>query len=109
VGLESAPPSWRPGDLRLLARLMQFPSLHIVLGHLLGDLPQVALHVDQVGAVLQQVGGQGVPGLMGDAVTEVEGDQPFPEGIEEPTVADAPEQVAVTHPARKQRDGFALR
>jgi hypothetical protein len=65
--------------------------------------------MDQVGAVLQQVRGQGVAGLVGHAVAKIESEQPLPEGTDEAAVADAPEQVAVSHPAREQRDGFAFR
>ena len=63
-----------PGDPDVLQHVLEvgMRQVHVVLGHPVGDLAEVAADVGQAGPGAQQVGGQGVPGLVRHPVTEVE-------------------------------------
>lgn len=77
--------------------------MDIVLGHPLGDLAEIAADVGQARAGAQQVGGQGVAGLMSDVVAEVETVDPGAESGPEPVVGQRGRSVGVADRAGKQR------
>jgi hypothetical protein len=83
-------------------------EVDVVFGHSLGDLAEVALDVREVRAVAQQVGCERVPGLVGDAVAEVELVDPAAEQRVEPAVADALAGVEVGLLPWEERQGRAF-
>src|SRR6266853_320085 len=71
-------------------------------------MPEVPADMSQRRAATQQAGGQGVPGLVGDVVTEVEGVHPGPESLVEPGVAQRPGVVGVAALAGEQGERGAF-
>ncbi|GES32387.1 hypothetical protein San01_48740 [Streptomyces angustmyceticus] len=81
-----------------------------MLGHALGQLAEVAAHVGECGAGAQQVGGQGVAGLVGDVrAAEVEVGDPGPEALVEVSIGDRLAAVGVADAGREQGQAGAFR
>ena len=80
-------------------------QLDVVLGHPVGDVPEVAADVAEGRAVAQQAGGQRVPGLVGNPAADVELIDPGPEPEVEPLVGycGGPVRVAVTAGEQRHR------
>jgi hypothetical protein len=69
--------------------------MHVMLGHPIGDLTQIAADMGQARAGAQQICGQRVPSLMSDVVAEVEAIDPGPEPACSVPILDAPRDLQV--------------
>ena len=100
-----------PGDPHVLQDVLQvgMAELDVVLGHPVGDVPEVAADVGEGRAVAQQAGGQRVPGLVGDPAADVELVDPGLEPGVEPLVGDRGGPVGVAVAAGEQRHRRPLR
>ena len=82
--------------------------MHIVFGHAVSDLSQVCADMGEAGAGAQKIRGQGVPGLMRNAVAEVECCDPCLETFVKPVVTDCLGTVVIAMCSREQRQAGAL-
>jgi hypothetical protein len=83
--------------------------MDVVLGHPIGHVPEVAADVRQARAGPQQVGGQGMPGLMRDEMTDVQLFDPLPKSLAEPGVRTRPCPVGIAHRGWEEGHGGAFR
>ena len=83
--------------------------MDVMFGHPVADLAEIPADVGQGRAVAEQVGGQGVPGLVRDVMAEVHGVHPGPEPAVEPLVGQRHRPVVAAVGRGEQGEPGALR